>query len=67
MNANVGGLDRIVRVVAGVALILAGAMAGIASPWNWVAMGAGTVFALTAMISFCPLYTILGVNSCPRK
>jgi len=67
MNTNLGGLDRVVRIVAGLALILAGFMAGIAEPWNWVAMGAGAVFALTSMVSFCPLYAIFGINSCPRK
>ncbi|PCI43971.1 MAG: hypothetical protein COB41_05695 [Proteobacteria bacterium] len=67
MNANLGGLDRVVRIVAGLALILAGFMAGIAEPWNWVAMGAGAVFALTSVVSFCPLYAIFGINSCPRK
>ncbi len=67
MKANLGGLDRAVRLVAGVALLLAGFMAGIAEPWNYVAMGAGAVFALTSMVSFCPLYVIFGINSCPCK
>ena len=67
MKANVGGIDRVVRAVAGLALIAAGFMAGIASPWNYVAMGAGAVFVLTSVIRFCPLYVILGINSCSRK
>jgi len=67
MKANVGGLDRVVRIIAGLALIAAGLMAGIAEPWNYVAMAAGAVFALTSVISFCPLYAIFGINSCPRK
>jgi len=67
MKANVGGIDRIVRLVAGLALIAVGALGLVASPWNIVAMGAGAVFTLTSVISFCPLYTILGINSCPVK
>jgi len=67
MKANLGGLDRIVRLVGGIALLLAGFMAGIVEPWNWVAMAAGAVFALTSMVSFCPLYAIFGINSCPNK
>jgi len=67
MKANLGGLDRIVRVLAGLALLLAGFMAGIAEPWNYVAMGAGAVFVLTSTISFCPLYAIFGINSCNCK
>ncbi len=64
MKANVGGVDRVVRGVAGIALIAAGLLAGLASPWDLVCMGAGVVFTLTALISFCPLYTLLGINSC---
>jgi len=66
MKANVGGLDRVVRIVAGLALIAVGLLAGIVEPWNYVAMGAGAVFALTSVISFCPLYAVFGINSCPR-
>jgi len=67
MKANVGGIDRIVRLLAGLGLIVVGALGLVASPWNMVAMGAGAVFVLTSVISFCPLYTILGINSCPVK
>jgi len=67
MKANLGGLDKSVRLVAGIALLLAGFLAGIAEPWNFVAMGAGAVFSLTSSISFCPLYAIFGINSCPVK
>jgi len=66
MNANVGGLDRVIRLLAGVALIAAGFLAGIAEPWNYVVMGAGAVFALTGVIKFCPLYVILGANTCSK-
>ncbi len=67
MKANVGGIDRIVRLLAGLALIAVGALGLVASPWNIVAMAAGAVFTLTSVIRFCPLYTLLGINSCPVK
>jgi len=67
MKANLGGIDRIVRLLAGLALIALGALGLVAAPWDMVAMGAGAVFALTSVISFCPLYTLLGINSCPAK
>jgi Inner membrane protein YgaP-like, transmembrane domain len=67
MKANVGTIDRTVRVIAGAALIAAGFLAGLAAPWNYVAMGVGAVFVLTAVISFCPLYPLLGINTCARK
>ncbi len=67
MKVNVGGLDRIVRLAAGLALIVLGVLGSLASPWNIVAIGAGAVFVLTSAISFCPLYAMLGINSCPTK
>jgi len=67
MKTNVGGIDRIVRLLAGVALIAAGALGMVAEPWNMIAMGAGAVFAVTSVFSFCPLYTLFGINSCPMK
>jgi len=63
MKANVGGIDRIVRLLAGLALIAVGALGLVASPWNIVAMVAGGVFTLTSVISFCPLYAIFGIKT----
>jgi len=66
MKANVGGIDRLIRLIAGIALIAFGAVGGLATPWNYVAMGVGVVFALTALIRFCPLYPLLGINTCAK-
>lgn len=62
MKSNVGGIDRILRIVAGVALIGA-ALAGVIGPWGWV----GVVPLATGLINFCPLYTVLGFSTCPVK
>ncbi len=67
MKANVGGIDRIVRLLAGLALIAFGVLGSLTSPWNMVAIGAGGVFTLTSVISFCPLYAIFGIKTCPVK
>ncbi len=61
MNANVGTIDRVLRVVFGVALI-AMVFVGPQTPWGWV----GLVPLLTAAFRLCPLYSLLGVNTCPR-
>ena len=61
MKANVGGIDRILRIVVGLALI---AWALLGGPiWAWI----GVVPLGTALIGFCPLYTLLGMNTCPAK
>ncbi len=67
MKFNVGGIDRIVRILGGIALLVAGFVAGLSEPWNYVAMGAGAVFLMTGLMKFCLLYTLLGINSCPMK
>jgi len=67
MKSNVGGIDRGVRFVGGAALLAVGFLAGLVTPWNYVAMGVGVVFLATSLMRFCPLYTVLGVNSCPNK
>lgn len=67
MKGNVGTIDRVLRLVAGAAVIAFGYMGGLESPWNAVAIGAGSVFVLTALIKFCPLYPILGISTCGKK
>jgi hypothetical protein len=62
MQTNVGGIDRILRAVIGLALI-ALTLAGTIGAWGWI----GVVPLLTAALGFCPLYTVLGFSSCPMK
>lgn len=64
MKSNVGTIDRAIRFLAGAAVIAFGYMGGLELPWNAVAIGAGCVFVLTSLIKFCPLYPILGINTC---
>ena len=61
MKANVGGIDRILRIVVGSALVIWAIMGG--SPWAWL----GLVAIATGLFKFCPLYPLIGFNSCPLK
>ena len=62
MKANVGGMDRIMRIAAG--LILIGlALAGQIGAWGWI----GIVPLLTGIFKFCPAYMLLGIKTCPMK
>ncbi|MEQ8604764.1 MAG: DUF2892 domain-containing protein [Marivibrio sp.] len=56
MTKNMGALDRGLRVVVGLGLIVA-AVAGPADPWGYI----GVVPLLTAGVGFCPAYKLLGV------
>ena len=59
MKANVGSLDRALRIVAGAILILL-ALAQVIGPWGWI----GIVPLLTGVFRFCPAYSLLGVRTC---
>jgi hypothetical protein len=62
MKTNVGGIDRILRIVIGLALIAA-TLTGTIGVWGWI----GVVPIATAAFGFCPLYTVFGFSSCPVK
>ncbi len=62
MKANVGGIDRVLRIVIGLALI-ALTLTGAIGAWGWI----GLVPLATAAMGFCPLYTVLGFSSCPVR
>jgi asparagine N-glycosylation enzyme membrane subunit Stt3 len=61
MKANVGGIDRILRIVVGLALVAWALMGG--PVWAWI----GAVPLATGLIGFCPVYPLLGMNTCPTK
>ena len=67
MTKNVGGLDRVLRVVIGLVLIAYAIPIGFHSTgWNWVGW-IGVIPLLTAFVGSCPLYSIVGVNTCSRS
>jgi O-antigen ligase len=62
MKANVGGIDRSLRIAAGLVLI-ALAATGTVGAWGWL----GVVPLATGAIGWCPPYAILGFNTCAMK
>ena len=61
MKANVGSIDRILRVVVGLGLIAWAVLGG--PVWAWI----GVVPLATGIFKFCPAYTLLGMNTCATK
>ena len=59
MKTNEGAVDRILRVLVGAA-ILSLAFVGPQTPWGYL----GLIPLLTGLVGFCPLYTVLGINTC---
>lgn len=64
MKANVGGIDRVLRIIAGLAVLsLFFVLEGNARYWGLV----GIVPLLTGFFRFCPVYPLLGINTCPLQ
>lgn len=64
-KTNVGGIDRVLRIVVGVAL-LAGFFLNTDATYRWAYL-IGIVPLATGLLSTCPLYSILGLSTCPMK
>lgn len=62
MKTNVGTLDRSLRIAAGLMLI-ALSLAGVIGLWGWI----GVVPLATGLLRFCPVYPLLGINTCKMK
>ena len=62
MKSNVGGIDKILRIVIGAGLIGA-TVAGLLPVWGYI----GIVPLATGLMGWCPAYTLLGMNTCPMK
>jgi hypothetical protein len=61
-KTNEGTIDRALRVIVGIALI-ALVFVGPKTPLGWI----GVVPVFTGLVGWCPLYTLLGINTCPMK
>lgn len=61
MNANVGTIDRVLRIALGVILIGL-TVFGVIGVWGWI----GVVPLATGIFRFCPAYSLLGLNTCKR-
>lgn len=67
MKQNMGGADRIIRILIAAVfayLYFSGTVTG--TP-GLVLVILGGVFVLTSLVSFCPLYTLVGINTCSTK
>ncbi|MEX0375087.1 YgaP family membrane protein [Spiribacter pallidus] len=62
LKTNVGAVDRVIRAAVGLVLI-ALAVFGQGMTWGWV----GVIPLATALVSYCPAYSLLGMNTCGRK
>ena len=62
MNANVGNIDRAIRILLGLGLIVA-TLAGAIGVWGWL----GVIPLATGIFRFCPAYLPFGFRTCAVK
>ena len=62
MKKNIGGVERIVRVIVGIS-VLALAFLGPKSPWAYL----GILPIVTGLVGWCPAYALLGIRTCAPK
>lgn len=61
MKTNVGGYDKIARIVVG-ALLIVLALTGTIGVWGWI----GVLPLATGLLNTCPAYSLLGINTCKK-
>ncbi len=67
MKKNMGSADRIIRFLLAAVfayLYFAGIVTG---TFGIILVVLGTIFVITSLVSFCPLYALVGLNTCPAK
>jgi uncharacterized membrane protein HdeD (DUF308 family) len=67
MKYNVGGIERPIRIVLGIVLLGIGAFAGLPVTATTLLLVVGTIALVTGAISYCPVWALLGFNTCPTN
>ena len=67
MKRNMGNTDKGIRIIAAIAIALLYYFNVIEGTLAYVLMAVGIIFLLTSLINFCPLYKVIGINTCKMK
>jgi Inner membrane protein YgaP-like, transmembrane domain len=67
MKKNVGNADRVIRLLIAAAIAVLYFTNIITDTVGLVLLVLAGVFVLTSLVGFCPIYALLGVNTCPKK
>jgi len=66
MKKNEGPVDRIIRVIIGIALVALGLLGIVSGVWMWVAYILGAILLLTGIVGFCPLYKLFKTSTAKK-
>ena len=64
MRCNVGGVERSIRIGAGLLALGIGFFGGLSSTVSAAVLLVGGILFLTGLVGYCPLFTLLGMNTC---
>lgn len=64
MTCNVGGIERPIRIGAGLVAIMVGLFAGFSTAVAGTALAVGAILLLTGAVGYCPLFRLFGINTC---
>ncbi len=64
MKTNVGSTDKIIRIIAAVLFSVLFFTGTVAGTLGYVLLGLGGILLATSLISFCPIYSLVGMNTC---
>ncbi len=67
MKTNVGNMDKVLRIALAVVMSVLYFTRTVEGTLGTVLLILGGVFLLTALVGFCPLYALVGINTCPKK
>ena len=66
MTCNVGGIERPIRIGAGLLAIMIGIFAGLSTAVAGTALAVGAILLLTGAVGYCPLFRLFGISTCSR-
>ena len=67
MKKNMGTADRAIRIIVALVIAVLYFTGTVEGTLGLVLLILGAVFLLTSIVSFCPLYTLFGIKTCPNK
>jgi hypothetical protein len=67
MKTNVGNIDKVIRITLAVVFAVLYFTNTVSGTAGYVVLGLGVVLLLTSLVGFCPLYALVGLNTCPTK
>jgi hypothetical protein len=67
MKLNMGGADRVIRILIALVIGILYLTHAITGTWAYVLLAVAGVFLLTSLVGLCPLYSLFGMNTCKTK